>query len=31
MPLDITDGTPCFIDANIFYYALVPTATVSKP
>ncbi len=25
MPLDIPDGTACFIDANILYYALVPT------
>ena len=29
MPLDIPDGTSCFIDTNIFYYALVPTAGVS--
>lgn len=31
MPLDIPDGSSCFVDANIFYYALVPTTAVSEP
>ena len=30
MPLDLPDGTSCFVDANILYYALVPTLTVSE-
>ena len=25
MPLDIPDGTACFVDSNIFYYALTHT------
>jgi predicted nucleic acid-binding protein len=29
MPLDIPDGTRCFVDANIFHYALVPTFDTS--
>src|SRR5881397_3048798 len=29
MPLEIPDGTRCFVDSNILYYALVPTAGVS--
>jgi predicted nucleic acid-binding protein len=29
MPLDIPDGTHCFVDANIFHYALVPTFDTS--
>lgn len=29
MPLDLPDGAACFLDANILYYALVPTADVS--
>ena len=31
MPLDLPDGTACFLDANILYYALVPTPGVSPP
>ncbi|HUO10204.1 MAG TPA: type II toxin-antitoxin system VapC family toxin [Phycisphaerae bacterium] len=31
MPLDVPDGTPCFVDSNIFYYALVPTPPLSDP
>ncbi len=31
MPLDLPDGTVCFLDANILYYALVPTAGLSQP
>jgi len=30
MPLDLPDGTSCFVDSNILYYALVPTAGVSE-
>src|SRR5256885_709785 len=30
MPLDLPNGTNCFVDANILYYALVPTAGVSE-
>jgi predicted nucleic acid-binding protein len=30
MPLDLPDGTACFVDANIFYYALVPTPGPSE-
>ena len=30
MPLDIPDGTSCFIDSNILYYALVPTPGASE-
>jgi predicted nucleic acid-binding protein len=30
MPLDLPDGTACFVDANILYYALVPTPIVSE-
>lgn len=30
MPLDLPDGTACFLDANILYYALVPTPGVSQ-
>ena len=30
MPLDLPDGTACFVDSNILYYALVPTADVSE-
>ena len=29
MPLDLPDGEACFVDSNIFYYALVPTPIVS--
>lgn len=29
MPLDLPDGVACLVDANIFYYALVPTAGVT--
>ncbi len=29
MPLDLPDGTHCFVDANIFHYALVPTFDTS--
>ncbi|GMU21551.1 MAG: hypothetical protein AMXMBFR13_16440 [Phycisphaerae bacterium] len=29
MPLDLPDGLVCFLDANILYYALVPTPGVS--
>jgi len=28
MPLDVPDGAACFLDANILYYALVPTPDV---
>lgn len=31
MPLDLPDATACFVDSNIFYYALVPTPPVSEP
>ncbi|MCL2645546.1 MAG: type II toxin-antitoxin system VapC family toxin [Phycisphaerales bacterium] len=31
MPLDIPDGTTCFLDSTIFYYALVPTSPFSTP
>jgi len=30
MPLEIPDGTVCFVDSNILYYALVPTPIVSE-
>ncbi|MGB7157786.1 MAG: PIN domain-containing protein [Tepidisphaeraceae bacterium] len=30
MPLDLPDGAACFVDSNILYYALVPTAGVSE-
>jgi predicted nucleic acid-binding protein len=30
MPLDLPDGASCFLDSNILYYALVPTAGVSE-
>lgn len=30
MPLDLPDGTACFIDANIFYYHWVETPNLSK-
>lgn len=30
MPLDLADGTACFVDSNILYYALVPTPGVSE-
>src|SRR3954464_4671648 len=30
MPLDLPDGTACFVDSNIFYYALVPTPGISE-
>lgn len=30
MPLELPDGTACFLDANILYYALVPTPGVSS-
>jgi predicted nucleic acid-binding protein len=29
MPLDLPDGTSCFVDSNVLYYALVPTLNVS--
>ena len=31
MPLNLPDGTACFVDSNILYYALVPTPVVSEP
>jgi predicted nucleic acid-binding protein len=31
MPLNLPDGARCFVDSNIFYYALVPTPEVSQP
>jgi predicted nucleic acid-binding protein len=31
MPLDLPDGTSCFVDANILYYALVPTPHLTEP
>src|SRR5579883_3216262 len=31
MALDLPDGTACFVDSNILYYALVPTPSVSQP
>jgi predicted nucleic acid-binding protein len=30
MPLDMPDGTACFIDANIFYYHFVETPPLSQ-
>jgi predicted nucleic acid-binding protein len=30
MPLDLPEGASCFVDSNILYYALVPTASVSE-
>ena len=30
MPLDLPDGTACFVDSNILYYALVPPAEPSR-
>lgn len=30
MPLDVPDGTRCFVDTNILYYALVPTPGFSE-
>lgn len=30
MPLDLPDGTACFIDANIFYYHCVETPPFSQ-
>lgn len=30
MALDLPDGTACFVDSNILYYALVPTPAVSE-
>ncbi len=30
MPLDLPDGSRCFVDSNILYYALVPTLDVSQ-
>lgn len=29
MPLDIPDGTRCFVDSNILHYALIPTFDTS--
>ncbi|HSV16033.1 MAG TPA: type II toxin-antitoxin system VapC family toxin [Tepidisphaeraceae bacterium] len=31
MPLDLLNGTSCFVDSNILYYTLVPTAGISQP
>jgi predicted nucleic acid-binding protein len=31
VPLDLPDGTLCFIDSNILYYALVRTQSLSDP
>jgi predicted nucleic acid-binding protein len=28
--LNVPDGTACFVDSNILYYALVPTLAVSE-
>jgi predicted nucleic acid-binding protein len=30
LPLELPKGTACFVDSNIFYYALVPTAGLSE-
>ena len=30
MPLDLPDGAACFVDSNILYYALVPTAGITE-
>src|SRR5258708_6000466 len=30
MPFDLPDGTACFVDSNILYYALVSTPGVSE-
>ncbi len=30
MALELPDGARCFVDSTIFYYALVPTASVSE-
>jgi predicted nucleic acid-binding protein len=30
VPLDLRDGTTCFLDAHILYYALVPTPGLSQ-
>lgn len=29
MPLDVPDGTRCFVDSNILHYALIPTFDAS--
>jgi predicted nucleic acid-binding protein len=29
MPLELPDGTACFVDSNVLYYALVPTPPMS--
>ena len=29
MPLNLPDGTACFVDSNILYYSLVPTPVAS--
>ncbi len=31
MPLDLPDGSKCFVDANIFYYHFVETQALSEP
>jgi predicted nucleic acid-binding protein len=31
MPLNLPDGTACFVDANILYYHFVETAPLSEP
>ena len=31
MPLDIATGSTCFVDANILYYCIVDTPSVSEP
>jgi predicted nucleic acid-binding protein len=31
MPLDLPDGSACFIDANVFYYHFVETPSLSDP
>jgi predicted nucleic acid-binding protein len=31
LPLDVPDAATCFVDSNILYYALVPTAGISGP
>ena len=30
MPLDLPDGSACFVDSNILYYALVATPGLSE-
>ena len=30
MPLDLPDGTACFVDSNVLYYSLIPVSDLSE-